>query len=436
MGADTTSILCSGDLHLGRHPSRVDSGDKRFSVTAVWDRIVDAAIDHDVDAVALTGDVVDRDNRYYEALGPLERGIRRLSDRGIRTVAVSGNHDHDVLPLLAEHFDEDDFLLLGSGGNWTRHRLETSDGRSIDFVGWSYPDRHVRRSPIAELDLDTDSETPVVGLLHADLDVPDSRYAPVTTAELDETPVTTWLLGHIHVPTLRKTPAGSQILYPGSPQPLDPTETGVHGPWVVEINRHGESTCRQLPLANLRYESLQIPLDGVETEPEFDRIVTETLRDDLRTLATSTRHLERVVYRLRATGRTALHRRLPDLRHPLVTDLELTFDGVVAGVDELCVETSPDLDLEQLATGHDPPGVLAKLLFEIRTDEMGDEARALFRTLRKRLKEIHRSNAYAPLRVARTDDEPDDQWLRQQVVTEGMSLLDEMLTAAREKHGG
>lgn len=41
-----------------------------------WSRIVDYAIAHGVDVVALSGDIVDRDNRYFEAIGPFQRGLR------------------------------------------------------------------------------------------------------------------------------------------------------------------------------------------------------------------------------------------------------------------------------------------------------------------------------------------------------------------------
>mgnify|MGYP002763171153 FL=1 len=53
-----------------------------------------------VDAVALTGDVVDNENATYESLGPLQKGLSRLGEAGIDTIAVAGNHDYDALPRL------------------------------------------------------------------------------------------------------------------------------------------------------------------------------------------------------------------------------------------------------------------------------------------------------------------------------------------------
>ena len=52
-------ILRTGDVHLGRRPSRVPIEDDAVSVAYVWRQCIDAAIDQSVDAVTLTGDIVD-----------------------------------------------------------------------------------------------------------------------------------------------------------------------------------------------------------------------------------------------------------------------------------------------------------------------------------------------------------------------------------------
>ncbi|MEF8866370.1 MAG: metallophosphoesterase, partial [Salinibacter sp.] len=98
MASAPCRILCTGDLHLGRYPSGVHSRDREWAVDRVWENTVSYAIQQAVDGVVLTGDVVDAQNKRYEALGPLQRGLRRLGDAGIPVVAVAGNHDFDALP--------------------------------------------------------------------------------------------------------------------------------------------------------------------------------------------------------------------------------------------------------------------------------------------------------------------------------------------------
>ena len=229
-------ILATADVHIGRRPTRLANSDDahRFSAAHMWEAIVDRAIEEKVDLVALAGDVVDHDNRFFEAIGPLERGLASLASHGIPTFAVAGNHDFDVFPRVAEVVGSDCFCLLGQGGQWEETRFTTKAGQQLCFHGWSFPSAHVPTSPLADYRL-ASTDVPTLGILHAEVDVPASPYAPVTRAELNSTGVTLWLLGHVHKPDYDKAVGGPPVLYPGSPQALDPGEGGPHGPWLIEI---------------------------------------------------------------------------------------------------------------------------------------------------------------------------------------------------------
>lgn len=394
----------------------------------VWERIVELAIDQDVDLVAVTGDVVDRENRFYEALGPLEEGIRRLAEREIPVFAVSGNHDFDVLPRVADVVDDEYFHLLGRGGKWEERIFERDGKPLLQILGWSFPAQHVRRSPLSSFAADVAPDVPTIGLLHADLDQGDSPYAPVTSDQLEASAVSTWFLGHIHKPQQQNPASGGVILYPGSPQALDPGERGVHGPWIVDLVDGGQPVCRQIPLATVRYRRLPIELDGVDSADEFHRTVPEQIQQDLRQIAESGGPLRQIVYRLQYRGRTALHRKLDRLSDELIDDYAASFEGIEATVDKVEVATTVQRDLEEIAVGQNPPAVLARLLLQIRDGAESEAATKLFARLRTGLNDVHRANAYVPLRADRDSDAmPDDEWVRDQVVVEGMNLLDELL---------
>jgi type I site-specific restriction-modification system R (restriction) subunit len=60
--------------------------------TAVWHSFVDTAIERKVDAVVLTGDVVDESNKFFEAYSALQSGIERLTiTRQLRYSVKHGN---------------------------------------------------------------------------------------------------------------------------------------------------------------------------------------------------------------------------------------------------------------------------------------------------------------------------------------------------------
>ena len=70
-------FLAAGDIHLGRRPARVppDQDVSEFAPRRAWRALVQTAIAQQVDAIALTGDVVDQDNRFYEAFSDLQDGV-------------------------------------------------------------------------------------------------------------------------------------------------------------------------------------------------------------------------------------------------------------------------------------------------------------------------------------------------------------------------
>ena len=127
-------VLCTGDVHLGRPLSQIpdSSALKGISSTAAWRAIVELALAESVDLLAISGDLVDAANRYYEAIGPVEDGVRQLAAAGIPVVAVAGNHDFSALPRIADRLDGA-LILLGRNQQWERWTL-TRDDRPVLHV--------------------------------------------------------------------------------------------------------------------------------------------------------------------------------------------------------------------------------------------------------------------------------------------------------------
>src|SRR6056297_1343596 len=233
--ADAMKLLAVGDMHLGRIPVSLPDAltghARQLGPEVAWSRSVDAAIAHGVEAVLLAGDVVDRERDFFAGYDPLRAGIERLLADGIRVLAVAGNHDTHVLPRLADHVDG--LELVGRGGRWESVALSIGS-----VVGWSFPSRRVTRSPLNDWS-EPDGPRPRIGLLHCDRDQSDSVHAPVSSAELERAGLDAWLLGHIHKPDLAD-PAGDNAARPsgylGSISALRASETGVRGPWLLDVD--------------------------------------------------------------------------------------------------------------------------------------------------------------------------------------------------------
>ena len=416
-------ILATADIHIGRRPSKIANplDAQRFSCARMWEAIVDRAIHQHVDLVALVGDVVDHDNRFFEATGPLERGLDRLGEHGIHTYAVAGNHDYDVLPKIAEAVGSDHFHLLGRGGRWEEVVFTRRGGRRLRIHGWSFPTNHVLTSPLAQNNLAAGGDVPILGLLHADLDAPQSEFAPVTSAELQSHEVALWLLGHVHRPGYLPADAGPAVLYPGSPQAMDPGETGPHGPWLIEIHGPRNVSATPLAMSKVRYDELEVNLAGAQMEEEFEARTTASVREHLAGVAEGDGPLEELCLRLELVGRTPLCGRIAGQVRRMEEQFERSMGGVTARIDKVTNNTTPQIDLDDLAQKHDAPGVLAGMLLRLQSGEVDEDLKLLLQQAREKMLEVHRAGAYV-----RIDDDPapDHEAARQHLVYQGMLLLE------------
>lgn len=294
-------VLCAADIHIGRRPSRLpnrfDPAD--FSPRTIWADLAELAVTRGVDAVVVAGDLVDRENKYAEAFGAVESVATTLAEAGIPLVAVAGNHDADVLPDLAEAIDN--FQLLGQNGLWERTVLTDADGEPcLHLDGWSFPSRYHHESPLATYDL-VDEGVPCLGVVHADISGED-RYAPVEVDDLATSSHVAWVLGHLHVPGLRhKNPA---VLYPGSLQPLDPSETGGHGAWLVSVKTDGTADTEPLGSATLQYEEVVV---STTSEQGFHDVVDATHEQVRETATECGPETELLAVDVTITGRTDAH---------------------------------------------------------------------------------------------------------------------------------
>lgn len=427
---DDIAILCTGDLHLGRRPSRIPErlDGPGFSPKAVWRETVQQAIDRDVDAVVVTGDVADRENRYFEAYGAFEDGAARLDEAEIPTITVAGNHDFDVLPRIVKDLDLENLHLLGENGTWERWSLEREGEPIVDFDGWSFPDEHVYESPFDEYDL-ADSEdkedVPCIGVLHAELDSRGSQYGPIQSSELRNTTAIAWLLGHIHSPGIQ-IDSDPLALYPGSPQALDPGEPGEHGPWIVTVDSEGTIATEQLPLASVRYDQLEVDVSGASDPQAVTPLLSEEIHEYIQSTST-VGALDLFLARIRLTGRTSAHADLVDKRHSLQEQLGTKEGSVDVRIESIDIETQPEVDLEARAKGDDAVAYIANLLLELESEEPSDEYKHLIKDSLDAMRQTHRTSAYNVLRRETDIDRPNRDDAITALEQEARVLLDSLL---------
>lgn len=346
-------LLAVGDMHLGRLPvalpeSLADRA-RDLGPDAAWARCVEHAIEHGVEAVLLAGDLVDRERDFFAGLNALKAGVERLTGADVRVIAVAGNHDTQVLPRLADAIDG--LTLLGRGGQWEQVTLS-----DCDVLGWSFPARHVTQSPLQSLP-ELTAERPVIGLVHGDLDRPDSRYAPLDGGALARSGAAAWLLGHVHQP--HPLDGERPIGYLGAVSALRASDLGVRGPWQLALE-DGRVTARQQALAPLAFETLTLDW-APDDEP--DRLLPRVVEAAQRCVA------ERIeqgalpdALGLRITVRGETDRDAVLREQAAQVGEEACFEdgGCQVFVQKFIIDTRPAPDLEALARRADPVGLLAR----------------------------------------------------------------------------
>lgn len=362
-------ILVTGDVHIGRRSGSVE-GNPSFSATKyTWKRMVELAIDKRADVLALTGDIVDRENRFFEAVGPLHSGFEQLGEAGIEVFVVAGNHDYDVLAEIMDLYRYPHVHFLGRNGRWELHDFQIRDQHLV-FAGWSFPSRFVYDDPLRLFPDEKIAEVPVVGMVHGDVNIPDSRYAPMSSTGFLNRGADVWLLGHIHKPHILRHES-PLVFYPGSPHALSAGEKGVHGPVLLTIRGKQDIEYEFLPLSPVRYEFLEMDITGMTTEEVRGRIA-RAMKEDAETLESE--DLKILKYDLMLTGHHG-DMRVVEAELERIDDLEQMISGCSVGirkVDFSGVKAKVD-DPEDLARQKSPVGRIAGVILALeqkRENEM------------------------------------------------------------------
>jgi DNA repair protein SbcD/Mre11 len=390
-------VLCSGDIHIGRQLSKIGTP---YRTAEAWRAIVDLAVREQVDMVALAGDMIDAASKSLEALGPMRNGLETLATAGIDTVTVAGNHDYDVLPKLADQVGTERFHLLGRNGQWDRFTLHRNGLPRLHVDGWSFPSAHVTDPPLRQYPFKARDGAPVMSMLHGDVEVPLSHYAPISLGDLRALDVDLVLLGHIHTPKVFQELGSRQALYVGSPWAMDPGEPGLHGVWIATFPESGGVELERIAISPVRYEARTVDVRDVEDEDGFNRLVDRSLlevgRDAL--AATDAGLLTTVSLRLHFTGESAAHRAFPlwvDRANSQIATYPV--DAVEVIPERFTSDVRPPLDMHDLSRGSGPVAEVARLIVSLDARSQDQPYDELVRTTLSELRNVYDHRDYVRL---------------------------------------
>lgn len=203
------------------------------STFQAFKKVVQTAIQEEVDFVIIAGDLYDGQDRSLRAQTRLRRELERLSEKNIPVYIVHGNHDHLEGKWVDLHWPES--VHFFSGGQVESIAYE-KDGKRLAMIhGFSYEKRAVMENRV-HLYPDGTDECYHIGILHGNAEGRSGHdpYAPFQVEELIGKNYDYWALGHIHKRIeLHHDPP---IIYPGNIQGRHPKETGKKGCYVIQLN--------------------------------------------------------------------------------------------------------------------------------------------------------------------------------------------------------
>ncbi|MFD2443094.1 exonuclease SbcCD subunit D [Bacillus sp. CGMCC 1.16607] len=201
------------------------------STFSAFRRVVDTAIENQVDFLIIAGDIYDGEDRSIRAQVRFRSEMERLQAANIPVYITHGNHDH-------------------LSGSWTQISLPSNvivfgkeveihtflkDNVTVHLYGFSYPTRQVLERKIEDYQKISGADFHI-GILHGNDGGSSSHgnYAPFHVQDLVEKQFDYWALGHIHKgKILSESPP---IVYPGNIQGRHHKEDGPKGCYLVSLS--------------------------------------------------------------------------------------------------------------------------------------------------------------------------------------------------------
>lgn len=365
----SAQILHAADLHLGAPLAAL--GDRvgpeaskrlRERSRLALERLVNAALDHEVSAVVLAGDVYDQAEREVSAQVRLATQLGRLHEAGIPVFIAHGNHDPLVSAYRPAAALPPSVTVFGPGEVQVHH-LGLRDGTSAVVAGISFGVTHEKRNLALEFHtVDTGGER-CVAVLHANVDstVGHDPYAPCSVDDLRRAAaVHYWALGHVHQRIAEQLEPSRWWAYSGNLQgrSAKPAECGPKGALVVPFTDTGVAEPRFVACDAVRFERLEVDVSAAGDVGEALDLCAEAV-----TGVTRADESVAVVFRIALVGATAAHSQLnsgADL-------LELLREHAEADIGEgalmkVVVDTRPAIERARLLERND---LLAALLREL-----------------------------------------------------------------------
>ncbi|MFC0300678.1 exonuclease SbcCD subunit D [Virgibacillus soli] len=277
------SFIHVADLHLDSPFTGLSSvpdhifNEIQNSTFRALDRMVQYAIEKDVDFVLIVGDLFDNEKQSLKAQLRLKQAFETLQEHQISVYVSYGNHDFingNIHPIT---YPSNVYVFPDETVRHVIHKKHGEDAAAI--YGFSYENRAVT---VNKTDAYTIQQSHIpfhIAMLHGSIanDTEHDKYAPFHLGDLVKESFDYWALGHIHKRQVLKN--DPPIIYPGNIQGRNRKETGKKGCYYINMTKNNNDI-QFLPLQEIEFYNHMIDISDVTEAGGLEARLMEEITND------------------------------------------------------------------------------------------------------------------------------------------------------------
>lgn len=222
-----------------------------------FERGITVAVNRQVDAVVIAGDVYDSIRQTLYAQYFFIQQLERLNEAHIPVLLIHGNHD--FIASDAPQMQLPDNVYQFNTDRVSYFDIETSAGETARFYGFSYTSRWIKERKVTQFPINPRATDYTIGIYHGSREGMESgagNYAPFAVSEMLDKQYDYWALGHIHqAHRLNDAPI---IQYAGNLQGRHRNEVGDKGAFLVTLSKDSQPKSEFIPLSHIVWQTVEI----------------------------------------------------------------------------------------------------------------------------------------------------------------------------------
>jgi exonuclease SbcD len=378
-------FIHAADIHLDTplqglvHYAGAPVNEIRNATRRAFEKLLDAALAHQVDFIIIAGDLYDVGLKSFESALFFNRQMTRLKDAGIDVFLIHGNHDA-ASKLIKQ-------LRPPANVHVFRSNEPQTFGRDVLHLPVAIHGQSFATPQVTD-DLAANYPAPLanafnIGVLHTNLSgvSEHANYAPCSLDTLRNKGYQYWALGHVHSRQIFST--DPYIVFPGNIQGRHGKELGEKSCELVTVSDAGVVTIETIPTSVLLWSEVEIDASDCQTADDL----YDKLPPCFRKLVSDS-HERVTALRVRIIGSSESHTELnrdPEVVRNEVMSLANEFGSGLLWIERVQVATRPRINRQALLTRDDPVGEVIRTLADLRKDPVQASEWEGIAELKKRL---------------------------------------------------